>query len=187
MFNPVHRPSLWSALALSLALLAPTPIAAQPRRAPDVIYVPTPHAVVEAMLRLGEVKAGDVLYDLGSGDGRIPIAAAKTYGVRAVGIEILPWLNAEARANAQAAGVAHLVRFSAEDLFEADLREATVVTLYLLPELNLRLRSKLLAELPPGARIVSHAFDMGDWTPEKTLSLPDNHTLYLWRVPIPGR
>lgn len=158
----------------------------KPAGAPDVIYVPTPAATVDAMLKLAEAKPGDVLYDLGSGDGRIPIAAARRFGVRGVGIEINARLVAEARANARAAGVDRLVRFREQDLFDADFREATVVTLYLLPELNARLRPKFLAELPPGARIVSHAFDMAGWPPERTVTMADGTPIYLWRVPSRG-
>ena len=149
----------------------------------DVIYVPTPYDTVDAMLKLGEVGPGDVVYDLGSGDGRIPIEAARRFGTRGVGIDISPMRIAEAKANARAAGVTRLVRFRQQDLFTADFRDATVVTLYLLPELNLRLRPKLLAELKPGTRIVSHAWDMGDWTPEKTVEVGEGYTIYLWRVP----
>lgn len=173
------------AVILALLFLAaiPSPLAAQGRA--DVMYVPTPHATVDAMLALGQVGPGDILYDLGSGDGRIPIAAAKRFGIRAVGIEIDPeWLG-QARANARAAGVGRLVSFRRQDLFRADFREATVVTLYLLPELNLRLRPRLLAELRPGTRIVSHAFDMGDWTPEKVVDVGGGDRIYLWRVPEP--
>lgn len=174
------------ALAAALTALAPAPMAeaapaAVPLRAPDVVYVPTPQHVVDAMLKLGEVKTGDVLYDLGSGDGRIPVTAAKTYGVRGVGIDINPQRIAEANANAQQAAVTNLVSFRNEDLFETDFSEATVVTLYLLPTLNMKLRPKLLA-LKPGTRIVSHAFDMGDWIPEQTREV-DNSIIYLWRVP----
>jgi ribosomal protein L11 methylase PrmA len=148
----------------------------------DVIYVPTPPEVVDEMLRLARVRKGDVLYDLGSGDGRIAIAAARTYGIRATGIDIDPALIAEARDNAKKAGVEGRVTFRREDLFKADFRDATVVTLYLLPELNVRLRPRLLAELRPGARIVAHQFDMGDWPPEKTVEV-QGRTLYFWTVP----
>ncbi|MEW5683508.1 MAG: class I SAM-dependent methyltransferase [Pseudomonadota bacterium] len=158
----------------------------RPAGAPDVIYVPTPEATVDAMLALAEVKSGDVLYDLGSGDGRIPIAAAKRFGVRGVGIEINPRLVAEARANARAAGVERLARFREQDLFRTDFREASVVTLYLLPELNARLRPKFLAELAAGARIVSHAFDMAGWPPERVVTMTDGTPIYLWRVPPKG-
>ena len=149
---------------------------------PDVVYVPTPQPVVEAMLKLADVKSGDLLYDLGSGDGRIPITAAKVYGVRAVGIDIDPERIAEANANAEAAGVTGRVTFRQADLFETDLRDADVVTLYLLQSLNERLRPKLLRELKPGSRIVSHAFSMGDWQPERTQEV-DGSTIYLWTVP----
>jgi SAM-dependent methyltransferase len=149
----------------------------------DVIYVPTPYETVEAMLALGEVKPGDVVYDLGSGDGRIPIEAARRFGVRGVGIDISAERIAEARANARAAGVTGLVRFRRQDLFTADFREASVVTLYLLPELNERLKPRLLGELRPGTRIVSHAWDMGDWVPEKTVPVAEGFSIYLWRVP----
>ncbi|MGH9578343.1 MAG: SAM-dependent methyltransferase, partial [Terriglobales bacterium] len=150
------------------ALAAGAPLAAQAQaqrapRTPDVIFVPTPQELVEDMLRLVDVKKGDVLYDLGSGDGRIPITAAKLYGVRAVGIDIDPARIAEAQENAKKAGVTPLVEFRQADLFLSDFREATVVTLYLLPDLNVKLRPRLLAELKPGTRIVSHQFDMGDW------------------------
>src|SRR3990167_5336263 len=150
------------------ALLAAAPAAAQ-TRLPDVIFVPTPQEVVEDMLRLVDVKKGDVLYDLGSGDGRIPVTAAKKYGVRAVGIDIDPQRIKEANDNAKKAGVAKLVEFRNEDLFQTNFREATVVTLYLLPDLNVKLRPRLMAELRPGTRIVSHQFDMGDWAPDKKL------------------
>lgn len=166
----------------------PTSTAAQtdtPIREPDVVYVPTPQPVVDAMLELAEVKTGDVLYDLGSGDGRIPITAAKRYGVRGTGIDINPERIREANANAEAAGVTELVTFSQEDLFEADFSDATVVTLYLLDTLNEKLRPRLLAELDPGTRIVSHAFRMGDWEPEETVEV-EGSTIFLWTVPERG-
>lgn len=155
-------------------------------RAPDVIFVPTPQEVVEDMLRLANVKKGDVLYDLGSGDGRIPVTAAKLYGIRAVGIDIDPERIREAQDNAKKNGVESLVQFRLQDLFEADFREATVVTLYLLPDLNLKLRPRLLAELKPGTRIVSHQFDMGDWKPAKKLE-SNGRTVYFWVVPERNR
>jgi ribosomal protein L11 methylase PrmA len=174
----------WTRLiaALALALLAAAAPAEQPPVYVDVPYVPTPETVVSAMLRLAQVKKGDVLYDLGSGDGRIVIAAARRYGIRAVGIDIDPRRIAEANAKAREAGVANRVRFIRQDLFDADFSEATVVTLYLLPRLNLKLRPKLLAELRPGTRIVSHGFDMGDWKPERVVEV-GNNTIYLWVVP----
>jgi ribosomal protein L11 methylase PrmA len=168
---------LASALALVLCAAG---AAAQP--ALDVPYVPTPEPVVTAMLKLAQVKRGDVLYDLGSGDGRIVIAAAKRYGVRGTGVDIDPRRIDEANANARKAGVSKLVRFLKRDLFEVDFREATVVTLYLLPRINLQLRPRLLEELRPGTRIVSHGFDMGDWKPEQTVTVGTS-TIYLWTVP----
>lgn len=155
---------------------------AAPKRSPDVPYVPTPQPVVEAMLKLGEVKSGDILYDLGSGDGRIPITAAKLYGVRGTGIDINPQRIAEAEENAKTQGVTDKVRFKNEDLFETNFSDATVVTLYLLPSINLKLRPKLWKDLKPGTRIVSHSFDMGGWEPEKKIEV-DGRYLYLWRVP----
>lgn len=152
-------------------------------REPDVIYVPTPQPVVDAMLELAGVDGSDVLYDLGSGDGRIPITAARRFGIRAVGIDIEPVRIREANANARAAGVTDLVTFRQEDLFEADFSEASVVTLYLLQSLNRKLRPKLLAELRPGTRIVSHAFDMGEDWPPKQVRQVDSSTIYLWTVP----
>jgi tRNA G37 N-methylase Trm5 len=168
-------------LAAALLMLCGVPAGAADRE-PDVIYVPTPQGVVEDMLRLADVKKGDVLYDLGSGDGRIPVTAARKYGVRAIGIDIDAQRIREANRNAQQGGVAKLVSFRQQDLFETDLREATVVTLYLLPDLNLKLRPRLLAQLKPGTRIVSHQFDMGDWQPDKTLQT-GGATVYLWIVP----
>src|SRR3954462_3117957 len=162
------------------ALVAAAPAWAQ--RMPDVIYVPTPPDVVEEMLKIAEVKKGDVLYDLGSGDGRIAVTAAKKYGIRAVGIDVDPERIREATENARKAGVSSLVEFRREDLFKADIREATVVTLYLLPELNVRLRPRLWQELKPGTRVVSHQFDMADWKPEKQLEL-NGRTLYYWTIP----
>jgi SAM-dependent methyltransferase len=151
------------------------------QRTPDIHYVPTPTRVVEAMLTIAQVGPKDVLYDLGSGDGRIVIAAAKRGG-RGVGIELDPSLVAEASRNAQKAGVLDRVQFIEGDIFKADLSEASVVTLYLLSSINERLRPKLLRELKPGSRIVSHRFGMGDWVPEKTLTVTGRDIL-LWRVP----
>jgi hypothetical protein len=163
---------------------APTP--GKPLRSPDVIYVPTPPEVVDAMLKVANVRRGDVLYDLGSGDGRIPIAAAQKYNVtRATGIEINPERIVEAEQNLKAAGVGDRVRFRNEDLFEADFSDATVITLYLLPALNVKLLPKLLREVKPGTRIVSHAFAMGDWKPEKTLDI-GGRSIYFWTIPAKG-
>ncbi|MCP3138746.1 SAM-dependent methyltransferase [Pyxidicoccus xibeiensis] len=154
--------------------------------APEVPYVPTPEAAVEGMLKLAEVKAGDTVYDLGSGDGRIVISAVKNHGAsRAVGVDINPERITEANENARRAGVQDKVEFRQGDLFDADIGDATVVTLYLLPSVNERLKPKLLAELKPGTRIVSHGFDMGDWKPEKEIQ-EGGRTLYLWVVPEPG-
>jgi SAM-dependent methyltransferase len=150
----------------------------------EVLHLPTPHPVVEAMLQIAGVRAGDVVYDLGSGDGRIPIAAARRYGVRAVGIELDARLVEQARCRAQEAGVAHLVEFRQQDIFDSDLREATVVTLFLFPQTNEKLLPKLRAELPAGARIVSHRFGIGDWPPEREISAGGNPVL-LWRITRP--
>jgi SAM-dependent methyltransferase len=148
---------------------------------PEVPYVPTSEAIVNEMLRLAAVTKDDVVYDLGCGDGRIVIAAAKNYGARGVGVDIDPQRIKEANENARKAGVADKVKFVQADLFETDLREATVVTLYLLPDVNLRLRPKLQKELRPGARIVSHAFDMGDWKPKQTVEIERKY-VYLWTI-----
>ena len=151
-------------------------------REPDVPYVPTSSETVSRMLELANVSEDDVVYDLGSGDGRIVIAAAKQYGARGVGIEIDPERVKEARKNAREAGVADRVEFRQGDLFEADLSEATAVTLYLLPSVNMKLRPKLMKELEPGTPVVSHDFDMGDWEPERTVKVGGD-TVYLWRIP----
>jgi ribosomal protein L11 methylase PrmA len=171
-------------LFLALLLLSAAGAAAPQAETqhPDVIFVPTPQEVVDKMLELAKVGKGDVLYDLGSGDGRIPVTAAMRFGIRATGIDIDPQRIAEANDNAKKNGVSHLVRFRQEDLFKAKFSEATVVTLYLLPDLNVKLRPRLLAELKPGTRIVSHQFDMGTWKPERKLEL-NGRTIYLWTVP----
>jgi SAM-dependent methyltransferase len=168
--------------AESPAVLPPASPDALAQNSGDVPYVPTPEAVVQRMLELGEVGPDDVIYDLGSGDGRIVITAAEQYGSRGVGIDIDPQRIQEANTNAQAAGVTNRVEFRQQDLFQADFSEATVVTLYLLPEVNLRLRPQLLEQLQPGTRIVSHAFDMGDWEPEQVVEV-DGRTIYVWTVP----
>ncbi|GAB1542584.1 methyltransferase domain-containing protein [Scytonema sp. NUACC21] len=152
------------------------------QRQPDVVFVPTPQEVVDKMLEVAKVNKNDKLYDLGSGDGRIPITAAKRYGIQAIGIDIDPERIKEANANAQKAGVTDKVKFLQQDLFTTDFSDATVITLYLLPELNVKLRSQLFKQLKPGTRIVSHAFDMGDWKPEKTLQV-DGRTIYFWTIP----
>jgi len=167
---------------VAIGLLVGVPALVAQTRQPDVIYVPTPQPVVEAMLDLAQVTPTDVVYDLGSGDGRIVITAAKKYGARGVGIEMDPALVKKARENAAAAGVASRVRFVTQDLFTADVRPATVVTLYLLQSLNERLRPTLVRELKPGARIVSHVFNMGpEWPPEQTITV-DRSRVFLWTV-----
>jgi len=163
-------------------VLASVPLAAQEGDVHrDVPYVPTPPDVVEAMLKLGGVKKGDVLYDLGCGDGRIVIMAAQKFGATGTGVDIDPERIREAEANAKQAGVTDRVRFLQKNLFDADFHEATVVTLYLLPEVNIRLRPKLLKELKVGTRIVSHQFDMGEWKPDKQINM-DWRTVYLYTV-----
>jgi SAM-dependent methyltransferase len=180
---PRRTQSSTAALAAALALsLAPRVVQCQPTREPDVIFVPTPIEVVNAMLDVSRVTKNDRLYDLGSGDGRIVITAAKRFGTRGIGIDIDPKRIAESRRNADTAGVSRLVEFRQADLFQTDLRNATVVTLYLLPALNVKLRPKLFAELAPGSRVVSHAFDMGDWTPDSVLQA-DGRFVYYWVMP----
>ena len=168
-------PRLLCALFLAVPFLSPA-------LARDVPYVPTPEKVVEGMLQLAKVGPKDVVYDLGSGDGRIVIAAAKKHGARGVGIDIDPQRIKEARDNARRAGVGDRVEFREGDLFKADISEASVVTIYLLSGVNMQLRPKLLAELKPGTRIVSHAFDMGDWKPA-AMQKVGTSTVYYWVVP----
>jgi len=178
-------------LLLTLTILVTTVVAPawaqQPLRSPDVIFVPTPQEVVDAMLKLAKVTKNDVIYDLGSGDGRIPITAAKTYGARGVGIDIDPQRIKEATENLKTAGVGDRVKFLNQDLFTTDISEATVVTLYLLPSLNVKLIPKLNKELKPGTRVVSHAFDMSsDGTerkPKETLNV-NGRTVYFGTIPI---
>jgi SAM-dependent methyltransferase len=181
-----HRPIL---LAATVGFLLTLPLLAQTgQKRPDAPhlapYVPTPAEVVDRMLQLGQVTKNDVLYDLGCGDGRIPITAAKKFGTRGVGVDIDPQRIAEANANAKKEGVSHLVSFHLQDALTTDVSEATVVTLYLLSASNLKLRPILTRQLKPGARIVSHAFSMGDWQPDKVDTFVDTsgttRTLYLW-------
>jgi SAM-dependent methyltransferase len=183
----------------SLALLgctepapAPEPVPPQaetpapdptPQTQDEIIFVPTPPSVVTAMLELAGVDETDIVYDLGSGDGRIAIAAAEQFGARAVGIEIDPRLVRDSEVLARAAGVDDRVQFLAQDLFDTDISAATVVTLYLLPSLNARLPPKLNAELAPGTPVVSHAFRIGDVPPERTVEV-NGRTIYLWTVPL---
>lgn len=153
-------------------------------RKPDIGFVPTPLALVDAMLTLAEVQANDILYDLGSGDGRILIRAAQCFGTRGVGLEIDRDRLREAEVEVQRAGVSHLVSFRHQDLFEGNFSEATVVILYLLPHLNLRLRPHLLHQLQPGTRLISRDFDMGNWLPDRVLNVPEpeESVLYYWRI-----
>jgi tRNA G37 N-methylase Trm5 len=153
-----------------------------------VPYVPTPQDVVERMLELAQVKKGDVVFDLGSGDGRIVVTAAKKYGVRAVGFEIDPERIKESHENIKKAGVGHLVEIRQQDIRTVDLSQASVLTMYLLPEVNLLLRPNIWSQMKPGSRVVSHDFDMGDWRPVQTENVKDSsgwdHTLYLWHVNV---
>jgi ribosomal protein L11 methylase PrmA len=151
-------------------------------RRPDVIFVPTPEDVVEAMLQVASVGKNDIVYDLGCGDGRIPVTAAKKYGARGVCIDIDPQRIKEANENVAKNAVGDKVRVLNADLFATDLSEATVVTLYLLPSLNVKLMPKLMKELRPGTRIVSHAFDMGEWKPEKEIDVNGRRVFY-WTIP----
>lgn len=168
--------------AMAGALLAAPPLARSERPELDVPYVPTPRPVVERMLELAAPTGEDFLIDLGSGDGRIPITAAQRFGTRGVGIDLDPRRIAEARENARRAGVADKVEFRQEDLFETDISGATILTLYLLPSVNLKLRPRLLQELKPGTRVISHDWDMGDWRPDRTVRL-GSKTLFKWVVP----
>ena len=152
----------------------------------DVIFVATDLTIVNAMLTLAGVTREDVVYDLGCGDGRIVIAAAKEFGARGVGVDLDPQRIREAQANAARAGVADRVTFRVQDIFDTDIQHATVVTLFLSPELNVRLRPKLTGQLKPGSRIVSHRYGIGDWVPEQTRTVMVSETrnhIFLWRVP----
>jgi tRNA G37 N-methylase Trm5 len=165
-----------------LSLLAGAALFAQSApRTPDVPFVPTSQAMVVEMLKLANVTKDDTVYDLGCGDGRIVITAARQFGAHGVGVDINPERIREANENARKAGVADKVKFIEGDLFTADIRPATVVTLYLLPSVNLKLRPRLLSELKPGTRVVSHSFDMEDWKPDKTVTVDGSH-LYLWVI-----
>jgi SAM-dependent methyltransferase len=185
-----RRQMLGAASALLLARAAPAallfaPLAGatettQPRL--DVPYVPTPMPVVDAMLDMARVRRSDVVYDLGCGDGRIVVRAASRFGCKGVGVDLNPQRVDEARDSARREKVENLTRFEVGDVFEFDFSPATVVTMYLLPVVNLKLRPRLLKELKPGTRIVSHDFDMGDWTPEATRDTGRSR-LYLWTVP----
>jgi SAM-dependent methyltransferase len=176
----------WLGLTLLTAFSAVAGAQPAPKRAPDVRYEPSSPEIVKQMLAMAGVHKGDIVYDLGCGDGRIVVTAAKEFGARGVGIDIDPQRIAEAEANAKQAGVTRLVKFRNEDLFEAEFKEATVVTLYLWPWINLKLKPRLLKELRPGTRIVSHYHDMGDWPAEKQVEL-EGHMIYLWTVPARGQ
>ncbi len=176
--NPIRKSYLWFFLLTLAAALAQE----KKLREPDVPYEPSPDKVVDQMLRLANVHRGDLVYDLGCGDGRLVIAAAKHFGARGVGIDIDPQRIKESLENARKAGVADSVVFRNEDLFEADIQDATVVTLFLWPEVNLKLRPKLLRDLKPGTRVVSHHWDMGDWKPDKQVP-GDGDFIYLWTIP----
>jgi precorrin-6B methylase 2 len=155
-------------------------------REPDVHYEPTSPDVVQVMFRLANVKSGEVVYDLGCGDGRIVITAVREFGARGVCVDIDPQRIAESTKNARAAGVTENIRFLNQDLFETDVSEASVVMLFLSAELNLKLRPKLLRELKPGTRIVSHWHDMGDWKPQKVVRVRSSgreRSVYLWTIP----
>ena len=161
-------------------------VARPPLRAPDVRYEPTPADVVEVMLRLADVKEGDVVYDLGCGDGRIVITAVRQHGARGVCVDIDPRRIEESRENAHQAGIADRIRFLNQDLFAIDLADATVVMLFLFPDINLKLRPKLLRELKPGTRVVSHWHSMGDWAPQETVRVSSGRrerNVYLWIIP----
>ena len=175
-----------SSFAQDLRIAEPTPGATKEKVKPDIHYVPTPQQLVDVMLQMAEVKKGDVLYDLGSGDGRLVITAAKDHGARAIGIDIDPERIAEAQNNAAAAGVADKVEFRQADLFKSNFKDATVITLYLLNELNVRLRPQLFEQVKPGTRIVSHAFNMGDWDTDadRTVKIKGSeYNAYFWVVP----
>lgn len=178
-------PPAWRRRPGWLALLLVLPLACDAESGKDVRFQPSPMPVVRAMLELAGVGPGDVVYDLGSGDGRIPITAAREFGARGVGIDIDPDLVAQARLRAQELGVADRVRFIEGDMYAADVRAATVVTLFLHPEPNLKLRPKLRRQLPPGARVVSYVWDMGDWEPDAVREINDRH-IYLWRIDAAG-
>jgi precorrin-6B methylase 2 len=191
----MHFDRLFLCIVLAVSFLAATgraqePAVTAPLRAPDVRYEPTEMDVVQVMLNLGGVKAGDVVYDLGCGDGRIVIAAVRQGAARGVCVDIDPQRIAESRENARRAGVADRIEFLNQDLFATDITRATVVMLFLWPEVNLKLRPKLMQELKPGTRVVSHWHDMGDWVPQETVLLRQSgraRNVYLWTIPDPAK
>jgi SAM-dependent methyltransferase len=196
--QPTRHLALFFALAMFVLLLPAAPtsrleVSLSNAQAQDssfenkkiVPFVPTPQEVVDKMIELSGVKKGDTVYDLGSGDGRIVITAAKK-GARAVGFDVDGDLVKESRENIQKAGVQNLAEIRQQDILTVDLSGASVVTMYLLPDVNLRLRPNILSQMKPGSRVVSHAFDMGDWKPDKTERV-DGRTIYLWTVPAKKR
>lgn len=188
LFGSAASTDCMTSLRLHSASQFMTPCAAAPfafQQGPDVPNFPTPPRSVDAMLRLARVTKDDVVYDLGCGDGRIVIAAARDFGARGVGVDIDPQCVRDSEANARKARVSGRARFRREDLFKTDLSGATVVALYLSPELNRRLIPKLLKELKPGSRVVAHVYDMGAWEPDKTVDAPGSskYKLYLWTIP----
>jgi precorrin-6B methylase 2 len=181
----------FACIALAIAFVNPAVTAMRPAAAQEgkiVPYVPTPQEVVDRMLELAQVKKGDVVYDLGSGDGRIVVTAAKKYGVKAIGFEIDPERIKESHENIKKAGVGQLVEIRQQDIRTVDLSQASVLTMYLLPEVNLMIRPNIWKHMKPGSRVVSHDFDMGDWKALKTEHIKDgsgwDHTLYLWHVEV---
>jgi SAM-dependent methyltransferase len=181
----MRAPARLRGLGAAALVFAAAAFAQPALRAPDVRYEPSAPPIVEAMLVLGEVRAGDVVYDLGCGDGRVVIAAVRDRGARGVCVDIDPRRIAEARENAQLAGVAERIRFLNQDLFETDISDASVVMLFLWPDLNEKLRPRLLHDLKPGTRIVSHEHLMGDWKPERTVQVRIGmrvHPVYRWTI-----
>jgi cyclopropane fatty-acyl-phospholipid synthase-like methyltransferase len=182
----------WLPYVLIGCFLSASSISLSAQYREEIPFVPTPIEVVDKMLELAEVKKGDVVYDLGSGDGRIVIRAAKKYGIKAVGIEMDSWLLDKARKDAKAAGVSHLVEFRSEDALKTDISRATVVTLYMLPWFNEAMKPSFKKYLKPGTRIVAHDFGIEGWKPDETVKLQEfelkpggykhQHTLYLWRI-----
>lgn len=187
MITPTLPRSLFILPLVAVLALHTSCVSAQgsdtaPSRTPDVVFVPTPQPVVEAMLQLAKVKRDEIVYDLGCGDGRAVITAARDFGARGIGVDIDPERIQESRENAQSAGVSNRVEFKQADLFEMQFADADVLFLYLLPALNVRLRPRILDELRPGTRVVSHAFTMGEWTADETIEV-DGIIVYFWVVP----
>ncbi|HEV2294134.1 MAG TPA: methyltransferase domain-containing protein [Tepidisphaeraceae bacterium] len=180
-FNPLWLVALILSLGVAAQVGAQDEAPAEPVKK-DVPYVPTPQPVVDRMLEMANVTKNDVVYDLGCGDGRMVVTAAKKYGARGVGVDIDPQRIKESNENAKSAGVTDKVEFSIKNLFDMDFGEATVLTMYLLPDVNLKLRPKILSDMKPGSRVVSHSFDMDDWKPDAEDEV-DSSTIYLWIVP----